>query len=182
MRRAKGSAAPFWNPYAKGLFFNLTLANSRADMARAVLESIVLEMGANLDLLRSVLPDEVREVVAAGGLTKFEHFNQLQADVFSTPVKVPAASEASTAGALICALVSLGIHGSHAEAFRAVVDRGSAQFRPAPERSALYSRAADLRGKLYTALDEHDIYTAAHDYSQMLERLQKEEQKGEEEC
>jgi sugar (pentulose or hexulose) kinase len=165
----KGSAAPFWNPYAKGLFFNITLANTRADMARAVLESIVLEMGANLNLLRSILPDEVREVVAAGGLTKFEHFNQLQADVFGTPVKVPAASEASTSGALICALVGLGIHGSHAEAFRAVAAAESAEFLPDPGRSALYSRASDLRERLYAALDEHDLYSAAHEYSQMLE-------------
>ena len=90
----KGSAAPFWNPKAKGLFFNLTLASTRGEMARAVLESIVLEMGANLGLIRDLVPVPIEKTVVAGGLTRFPLFNQLQADVFNTGITLPVSSEA----------------------------------------------------------------------------------------
>lgn len=40
----EGSAAPYWNPFAKGLFFNLSLGTKRGDMSRAIFEGIVMEI------------------------------------------------------------------------------------------------------------------------------------------
>ena len=164
----KGSAAPFWNPYAKGLFFNLTLANTRADMARALLESVVLDMGANLKLLQELLPRPIAEVVIAGGLTRFDLFNQLQADVFATQVRRPANSEASSTGALISALVTLGVHADYRTAFEAVGGPAGTRLQPSREHASVYEKADILREKLYRALDEAGIYRAAHEYSESL--------------
>lgn len=42
----EGSAAPYWNPLAKGIFFNVSLASKRSDFTRAILEGITLEIKA----------------------------------------------------------------------------------------------------------------------------------------
>ena len=64
------SAAPYWNPMAKGLIFNLTLGTKRADIARAILEGICLEITDNISLIEDVA-GEINKVSVAGGLTRF---------------------------------------------------------------------------------------------------------------
>ncbi|MFC1820074.1 FGGY-family carbohydrate kinase [Thermodesulfobacteriota bacterium] len=166
----KGSTAPFWNPYAKGCFFNLTLANTRSDMARALLESIVLEMGDNLKLIREILPHPVNEIVVAGGLTNFKLFNQLQSDVFDAELRLPSTSEASSLGALISGLVSLGIYADYQSAYNATQHTKCSRLYPTPHRAALYKETARLRKKLYRVLEENGIYQEADEYTKKLEK------------
>ncbi|ORC35447.1 hypothetical protein B4O97_09765 [Marispirochaeta aestuarii] len=161
----KGSAAPFWNPLAKGTIFNLTLANSKADIARALLESLVLEMGAGLKRMREIIPAELTEICVAGGLTRFELFNQMQADIFETTVRIPPSSEASSRGALISALVSLGVEESYQKAFDSVRDGEDRYIHPNSSRFDIYRKAALLREALYNALNTGDVYAAAEDFS-----------------
>ncbi|WP_319561003.1 FGGY-family carbohydrate kinase [Marispirochaeta sp.] len=167
----KGSAAPYWNPQAKGIIFNLTLANSKADIARALLESLVLEMGAGLKRIREILPARLNEIVVAGGLTKFGLFNQMQADIFETEVRIPPSSEASSKGALISAMVSLEIADDYEAAFSAVREGDDRYRSPEPSRSALYRKTAILREELYATLNSSNIYTSAETYSGELSRL-----------
>lgn len=170
----KGSAAPYWNHTAKGLFFNLSLSHSRADMARALLESIVLEMGAGLGRIREILPEAVTEVVVAGGLTKFEPFNQLQADVFDTKVRIPASTEATARGALISALVGLNVTESYQEACRIVLQGNDRYLDPDHENTEVYRKAAELREKLYTTLENGGVYSAAEDYNREISRTKED--------
>jgi len=75
----EGSAAPYWNPMAKGMFFNLSLATTRSDFTRAILESIALEIKHNISLIENLI-GEVFMVSVAGGLTTLGLFNQIQSD------------------------------------------------------------------------------------------------------
>jgi len=161
----KGSAAPYWNPIAKGTIFNLTLANSKGDIARALLESLVLEMGAGLKRMREIIPAEPAEICVAGGLTRFDLFNQMQADIFETTVRIPPSSEASSKGALISALVSLGIAVCYKKAFNSVSDLDDRYVYPDSSRSELYRQAALLREALYNALNTGNVYSAAEDFT-----------------
>ena len=91
----EGSAAPYWNPLAKGVFFNLSLGTRRSDMVRAILEGIALEIGHNLSLIENLVKD-ISMVSVAGGLVAFDLFNQIQANAFNKTVIRYDNSEASS--------------------------------------------------------------------------------------
>ncbi|MCG8478452.1 MAG: hypothetical protein MI724_05095 [Spirochaetales bacterium] len=164
----KGSAAPFWDRHAKGVFFNLTPAHTRSDLARAVLESIVLEMGANLALLQSVVSRPLTTVVSAGGLTAFDLFNQIQADVFGLPIEFPDTVEATSVGAFVGAAVSLGVYESHQAALATVEERTRRRIVPRKSATGLYRRTAEVREALYHALHDAGVYDRAHRYSNRI--------------
>lgn len=153
----EGSAAPYWNPRAKGMFFNITMATRRADMARAVIEGISLEIGHNLDLLQS-LGVPVNRVSVAGGLTSLDVFNQIQADVFNKRVVRYDNNEASSLGALMSACVSMGIYGDYGAAFKGIVRSEPRSFQPEAAAVTQYQAIMERKKNLYDALNESKIY------------------------
>ncbi|MFA7076379.1 MAG: FGGY-family carbohydrate kinase [Candidatus Izemoplasmatales bacterium] len=155
----KGSAAPYWNPLSKGVFFNATLEHNRGDFARSVLEGIALEMAENIELIADLI-GYVDIIHAAGGLTKFPTFNQIQADVFNKAVSVYGSAEATALGALISALVSKGEYKSFQEGFQSL--RGKAEkitYHADPKHRFLYTKMLRTKKQLYHALNDSQIYT-----------------------
>jgi xylulokinase len=51
-----GERTPWWNPEAKGAFLGLTLEHTRADLLRAVMEGVTLNLSIILDILRTRVP------------------------------------------------------------------------------------------------------------------------------
>lgn len=154
----KGSAAPYWNPLSRGMFFNVSLEHTRGDFARAILEGIALEMAENIELISNLI-GYVDIIHAAGGLTKFPTFNQIQADIFNKAVSVYNSSEATALGALISSLVSLGYYTDHAVAFQAL--RGTAKkvtYHANPQALFVYSRMMRTKKLLYSAINDSHIY------------------------
>lgn len=153
----EGSAAPFWNPYAKGLFFNLSLGSKRGDLARSVFEGIALEIVENIRLLEAAY-ENIDTVSVAGGMTRSRLFNQIQADVFNMKIVSYKNSEASSLGALMSAAVTLGVFGSYEEAFRHIVGSEDKVFLPEASNHAKYGNIRLLKLSLYEALNQSDVY------------------------
>ncbi|MDC7787644.1 FGGY family carbohydrate kinase [Rhodoplanes sp. TEM] len=161
----EGSAAPYWNPLARGLFFNLTMATTRADMARAVVEGIAFEIAKNLQLLEG-LGVPIDSVRVAGGLTTLDLFNQVQADAFAKPVLRYDNNEASSLGALMSAAVTLGLYQDHQEAFRTILDTDPRRYEPEDAATRRYRRILERKDALYEALNANGIYDT---FNQVLE-------------
>jgi glycerol kinase len=151
MPHFSGSAAPFWNPDARGMFLNLQLATERADIARAILEGIAMEMATNLDLL-ALQAGEIDVVTAAGGLTELDLFNQIQADAFGRPVQVSADKEATARGAMLTAAVTLGRFHDHRHAYNATAHASPRRYLPREEATALYGTYRKLRNDIHDTL------------------------------
>ncbi len=148
----EGSGAPHWNPQDCGVFYGMNLSTSRSDMARAVLEGIVMEMGENISLFRQKL-GTVSQVSISGGLTKFPAYNQLQADVFGSDVVLHANRESTSLGAWISAAVTCGLYATHQEALHAIRPPGSERiFSPDRKKTESYKGLNARRKKLYMAL------------------------------
>ena len=63
----KGSAAPYWNPLSKGVFFNAMFDHKRGVIfARSILEGIAMEMAQNIELIENTV-GYVDIIHAAGG-------------------------------------------------------------------------------------------------------------------
>lgn len=160
MPHFKGSGAPYWNPASRGFFYNLSLSTTRSDMARAVLEGIVTEMAENIDLIAK-LSGPVQTIRAAGGLTKSDLFNTIQADAYERPVVRTSEAEATAIGAWISAAVTMGIYPDHTAAFRSAASLAEEKvFQPEPPRSSCYRELKRMKALLYRALDTGGAYGA----------------------
>lgn len=148
----EGSGAPHWNPNDCGVFYRMKLSTTRADMARAVLEGIVMEMSGNITLFKEKL-GKLSEVCISGGMTKFSAYNQLQADVYGMDVVVHGNRESTSIGAWISAAVACGLYSTYEEAFRTVQPPGNETlFTPDHEMTSFYNQLDLKRKKLYAAL------------------------------
>lgn len=153
----EGSAAPYWNPLAKGMFFNLSLGTCRSDFTRAILEGISLEIAHNLSLVENLVKG-ISLVSVAGGLVAFNLFNQIQADAFNKTVIRYDNSEASSLGALMSALVTLGRYRDYDEAFHAVCPAEPILFKPDEINVSKYRTLSQRKDKLYCALHQNSVY------------------------
>lgn len=102
---------PFFNgertpnlPNGKASITGLTAANtSRANIARASLESAVFAMRGGLDAFRK-LGFQPKEIRLIGGGSKSPLWRQIAADVMNLPIRVPALDEAAALGGAVQAL------------------------------------------------------------------------------
>ena len=103
----QGAMAPEWNGAARGMFYGLTLAHSRAHMTRAVLEGSAFGLRDILEAMVNAGLD-VRRLTIVGGGAKGPLWRQIKADVTGLPVRVPVSVETTATGAAILAAVGVG--------------------------------------------------------------------------
>lgn len=112
-----GLGAPWWDAQAVPVLAGFDLGTSRAQLARAALESVAHQVG---DVL-TALPG-LRQVVADGGLSRSDALLQLQADVTDVAVARTGHHELSAAGAAQLAGLGLGLWTTRELAERADLD------------------------------------------------------------
>lgn len=147
----QGAMAPEWNGAARGVFYGLTLAHTRAHMTRAILEGSAFALRDILEAMRGAGLD-VRRLTIVGGGAKGPLWRQIKADVTSLPVRIPASVETTATGAAILAAVAAGIHASVGDAVRAFVAFRPEGHEPDPERREIYEEAYRRYRAVYAAL------------------------------
>jgi len=129
-----GLGAPHWDQYARGTIVGLTRGSTKAHIARAALESIVLQVR---DVLRAMEADariKLKELRVDGGASANDLLMQLQADIMSVPVVRPKVTETTALGAAYLAGLAVGYWKNQAEIARQwQVDR---RFTPAMKAAA----------------------------------------------
>ncbi|MEI4472332.1 FGGY family carbohydrate kinase [Frigidibacter sp. MR17.24] len=98
-----GLAAPYWDGSAAGMFLGMTGATTRADMAQALVEGIVLRAVQVLDLM-----GPLTAVSVDGGLTRSGYLCQFLADMIGAQVTLPGTDELTGFGAAQLAARGLG--------------------------------------------------------------------------
>ena len=147
----QGAMAPEWNGTARGVFYGLTLAHSRAHMTRAVLEGSAFGLR---DILEAMIAAglDVRRLTIVGGGAKGPLWRQIKADVTGLPVRVPVSVETTATGAAILAAVGSGVYASVADAVEAFVAFRPDEHEPDPERREIYDEAYRRYRDVYFAL------------------------------
>jgi xylulokinase len=146
-----GATAPVRDPRARGVFAGLSLASGRADLARAVLEGVGLEL---LWLNRAMGPvDATSDLHLTGGGSRSTVWTQILADLFGVPVARVLEPNPGLRGAAAYGWAAVDDSSS-------VLDRArdhptpSETFDPVADRTALYEEAAGTYAALRTALHE----------------------------
>lgn len=155
-----GKGAPYWDPYARANLQNIGFHNTRADFARALLEGIASEMNDCLNTMNALFQDRSFQFVrCAGGLTKSDLFNQIQADMYGIPVMRPKSQEATGLGAWISAAVCLNLYKDYNQALQnAVQDFELRSYQPKAENHKLYQKINAARLKFYQSVNMKEIH------------------------
>jgi len=150
------------SPHIRGAFIGLDLGHTRADMIRAAMEGIALNLRLVLDALRGLCPVS-EEMVVVGGSSKSTFWRQIFADAWRMRiVKTQVGQEAGSLGAAAVAAVGAGLWKdfSRVDAIHKTEDIAA----PDPKRAETYERllpifqkACQCQSKLGDALKELSV-------------------------
>jgi glycerol kinase len=104
-----GLGAPHWAPDVRGVLFGLTRNTSPADLARAALEGVALQV---VDLIDAADKDTGKPLDALrvdGGMSRNAWFLQCQANLLGRPVQPALEKEATALGAAFLAGLQVGV-------------------------------------------------------------------------
>lgn len=121
-----GLGAPYWNPNAKGVLFGLTRGTQKAQIIRAVLESIALQNVLLLNLMEKACGQKIVKVGVDGGASRNDYLMQFQSDVLQVMLLRPQNTETTSLGAARAA--RLGLLGEDIQSFRN--EEQSKKFKP----------------------------------------------------
>jgi glycerol kinase len=129
-----GLGAPHWNDKVSGTISGMTLATTRAHIARATLEAIVLQIADVFAAMEKDIGVELMGLMADGGASANDFLMQLQADLLDRTVTRSRQAEVGAIG--VAAMALSGLDGASPPS-----DGSKEDFRPDPQ-------AAEWRAKV----------------------------------
>jgi xylulokinase len=145
-----GERSPRWNPNARGAFVGLTIRHTRADMMRAVLEGVTLNLRIILDaFLAQGANIEAMRIIGGGARGRF--WNQLMADIYGLPVqRLTILEEATSMGAALTGGVGVGLYPDFSMA--ETMNEVAKVIQPDPAGQAAYVDMVPIFEATYQAL------------------------------
>lgn len=129
-----GKGTPSWNPGERGIILGLGFEHTKADFGRALLEGIAGEMKECIQIISRLTGKTYDMVKVAGGMTRNDLYNQIQADMYEMPVVRSFDNEATGLGAWISAAKEIGWYESYKEAYEAA-SAGASETRYEPDQN-----------------------------------------------
>ena len=146
-----GERAPRWNPEARAAYFGLSMGHTRADIIRATLEGITLNLKVILEAFQQQ-GAQIEAMRVIGGGANGRLWRQIMADIYGLPIQRPALlSEATSLGAALAGGIGVGLYKdwSLAESLTPIQD----VLLPNPQLTGLYDKLYDLFNRAYTAFE-----------------------------
>ena len=145
----QGERSPYWDANLRGSFTGLSMANTRGDFSRALLEGVAYSLR---DCYRTIekmrLP--VREFILIGGGAKSALWGGIVCDLFNKTVKCPSCCDASFGSALLAG-VGTGVFKDETSAVQQCL-KFDRELAPDPERAAFYAKQFAHYRALHDAL------------------------------
>lgn len=138
-----GKGCPQWDSNRRGIFLNVGLDTTKADLARATFEGIISSIADCYAPLREFLPEDNR-VLTTGGLSKAKLFNQIFADMINSDVLQSKNEETTGIGAWMQAVVALGVYPNLPDALGSV-DTKFIRYMPEYDNHLIYKKIDEVR-------------------------------------
>ena len=94
-----GLGSPWWDPYARGAILGLTRGTGKAELARAVVESMAYQTRDVVDAMAAASGQPLAELRVDGGASVMDLLLQVQADQLGVTVARPKNQETTALGA-----------------------------------------------------------------------------------
>ena len=146
-----GLGAPFWKPQARGVFAGLSLATSRTQLVRAVVDGIAAQVAWLARAAAYDLGSSLVRLRVDGGLTRSRALLQTQADLLQAPIDVYPSPDATAMGVAALARLGAGLSASPADAVGTWTP--SATFEPAIDADTAEVRLRAWRRTVEATMD-----------------------------
>jgi xylulokinase len=146
-----GERTPYQDPYARGVFFGLTLRHRKPHMTRAVIEGVSFGLRDSLELIHD-LGLSIDEVRVSGGGARSHLWLQVLADIFGVEITTVNVTEEAAFGAALLAGVGVGVFSSVQDACVTAV-RVTGRVHPSVD-AEIYRDYYERYRSLYPALAE----------------------------
>jgi xylulokinase len=146
-----GERAPRWNPDARAVYFGLNMGHTRADIIRATLEGITLNLKVILDAFCQQ-GAQIEAMRVIGGGASGRTWRQIMADIYGIPIRRPALlAEATSFGAALAGGIGVGIYKdwSLAETLTPIVD----ELQPNTQLAAQYEKLYKIFNRAYETFE-----------------------------
>lgn len=142
-----GERAPHLAPHASAVWIGLQRQHVAADLARSVVEGVLLNMRLTLEILEKAgVP--CKRLILSGGATKSEFWRQLVADVFGREaVTFTGSAEGGAYGAALAAGVGQGMWDVYEDAFQQMAVQE--EIHPDPVAARHYDKIFDVHKALF---------------------------------
>ena len=161
-----GERTPIWNPYARGVFFGVTLGHNRNDFFRSVLEGASFAIRHVVELVEKDDGIDIKELRIGGAAAVSKVWNQIIADVLGKKVVSMTQSHTEVLGAAVLAGIGQGIYTDLSSAIEKIIVTGK-EFDPNNGAHAAYNRLYPMYKKLYTEVQHHFEELAKMDLPQV---------------
>jgi xylulokinase len=141
-----GAGSPNRDSTARGVLVGLSLAHTRADISRATLEGLAIELRVLWQALEGFAQHAIERVIVIGGGARNSLWNRIKADVTGRALTIPQHVEAVTLGAAVLAGIGCGMYRDEDDALRQL-HLPCSTVQPDEEGLRTY-------GELYTGIDQ----------------------------
>lgn len=143
-----GERSPIWDPYARGVFFGLSLQTGRKEMNRAIMEGCGYGLKQLSEIAEKVTGNKIKEFASIGGGAKSETWAQIKADITGKDIKILDMNDMAPIGAALLAGVGAGVFQDIYEAADKVEKKVYKVIKSKNDYEDIY----DKRYKVYTEL------------------------------
>jgi xylulokinase len=147
-----GERTPHLDPHARGLWFGLTAAHTRAHLIRSILEGVAFSLRDSLEIFQE-LNIPVEQIRASGGGSRSLLWRQIQAGIYGKEIVTLRTSEGSALGAALLAGVGAGIYASVEQSAEAAIQVRD-HLAPMPDHVVTYDRYYQIYRNLYPAVQK----------------------------
>jgi xylulokinase len=147
-----GSMTPRWNGAMRGAFAGLSMATTRATLARAVVEGCCYALRDITDRF-AALDLETTEIRVVGGGARSTEWLQIKADVTGRPVRAVRVVEATALGAAMLAAVGAGTFADLDEAVKTCVVTADEPIMPRRDFAEVYAVAYQRYRRLFDGVE-----------------------------
>ena len=161
-----GERTPIWNPFARGVFFGVTLGHNRNDFLRSALEGASFAIKHVIEILETDSGLNINEIRIGGAAAASSVWNQIIADILGKRVVSMTSSHTEVLGAALLAGVSIGAYPDFPTALEKaiVVDQA---FEPDKRASEAYNQLFPMYKTLYKEVEHHFEELAKMDLPQV---------------
>jgi xylulokinase len=161
-----GERTPIWDPYARGVFFGVTLGHNRNDFLRSTLEGASFAIRHVIEILETDSGLQIPALKIGGAAASSAVWNQIIADVLGKTVVSLTRSHTEVLGAAVLAGVSIGAYPDFHTALKKTVVLGKS-YKPDPRAHDAYNQLFPLYIKLYQEIHHHFEELAKMDLPQV---------------
>jgi xylulokinase len=145
-----GERSPWWNPDARGGFLGVGMDTTRADLIRAVIEGVALNLGFSFDAVGAAGAEAGMTLIGGGARGRI--WRQILSNVYGMPLRIPRyLEEATSLGAAVIGGVGVGIFSDFSVARK--INSIDHSIEPNRELTEFYEKRRQLLADHYRAIE-----------------------------